>query len=107
MVQCRWRAVFPAGHESLRQGAERSENAGENKRICDSAHCVTEPSLSGAGFREAGPPYLVVKGTGGLEASYEMRWADRLIPSFSIRCLKVFGCMPRIFAAPFEPSITP
>ena len=26
MVQCRWRAVFPAGHEPLRQGAERSEN---------------------------------------------------------------------------------
>ena len=24
--------------------------------------------------------------------SYEMRWAERLIPGFSIRCLKVFGC---------------
>ena len=106
MVQCRWRAVFPAGHESLRK-EQRDQKTRGNKGICDSAHCVREPSLSGAGFREAGPRYLVVKGTGGLEASYEMRWADRLIPSFSIRCLKVFGCMPRVFAAPFEPSITP
>ena len=36
-----------------------------------------------------------------------MRWAERLIPSFSILCRNVFGCIPRVFAAPFAPSITP
>ena len=40
-------------------------------------------------------------------ASNYMRWAERLIPSFSILCRSVFGCIPRVLAAPFAPSITP
>ena len=36
-----------------------------------------------------------------------MRWAERLIPNLSILCRNVFGCIPRVFAAPLAPSITP
>ena len=54
-----------------------------------------------------GLPYLVVIEIGPLAGSYEIRWAARLIPNFSMRCLKVFGCMPRVFAAPLDPSMTP
>ena len=36
-----------------------------------------------------------------------MRWVDGLMPNFSNRCLKVFGWRPRVFAAPFAPSMTP
>jgi hypothetical protein len=35
--------------------------------------------------------HLVVEAIVQEEANYEMRWAARLIPNFSIRCLKVFG----------------
>ena len=66
------------------------------------------------GFEETAEDFSIASSTifGGraslvVEASYEMRWAGRLIPSFSIRCLKVFGCKPRVLAAPFEPSMTP
>jgi len=36
-----------------------------------------------------------------------MRWAERLIPNFSILCRSVFGCIPRVFAARLRPLPPP
>ena len=54
-----------------------------------------------------GPLHLGVNEISLWQVSYYMRWSDRLIPNFSILCRSVFGCIPRVLAAPFAPSITP
>ena len=44
--------------------------------------------------------YLVGKKAADADKDHKMRWAGRLIPSFSMRCRNVFGCKSSAFAAP-------
>jgi len=76
------------------------EDLGICRENVDGEREEAEPSRTG-------PRYLVDKKISLWQASYDMRWAERLIPNFSILCRSVFGCIPRVFAAPFAPSITP
>src|SRR5258708_40293692 len=55
--------------------------------------------------RQTGQPRAFVVASGETEAGYETSESERRMPSFSMRLRSVFGCRPRMRAAPRTPSI--